>query len=67
MGEIAEALRRARKERPSPGVGQRPAPAPERPLRTVGPVFEAPEPVAAPEIQQPPPPERVVAALMEGA
>jgi Mrp family chromosome partitioning ATPase len=63
LGEIADALRRARKIRSSPDAERRPARAREGPRRAVGAVFEASEPVAVAEIQRPPPPERVVAEL----
>ncbi len=63
MGEIADALRRARKERSSSSAEQRPAPPPESPQQAVGAAFAAPEPGAPPEIQRPPAPERVVEEL----
>ncbi|MBW1688231.1 MAG: CpsD/CapB family tyrosine-protein kinase [Deltaproteobacteria bacterium] len=63
MGEIADALRRARRERSSSEAEQRPAPPRESPQQAAGAVSAAPEPLAAPEIQRLPPPERVVEAL----
>jgi Mrp family chromosome partitioning ATPase len=63
LGEIADALRRARKKRSSPETRRRPALPRESPQRAVGTVFEASDLVAVPEIQRRPPPERVVAAL----
>jgi Mrp family chromosome partitioning ATPase len=63
LGEIADALRRAREERSSSEAEQRPAPPRKSPQQAVGVVSAASEPVAPPEIQRPPPPQRVVEAL----
>jgi len=57
LGEIADALRRARKERSSSEAEQRPAPPRESPQQAAGAVS------ATREIQRPPPPERVVETI----
>ncbi len=63
MGEIADALRRARQERSRVETAQPPARPPESPQPAVGVASAASAPLAAPEIARPPPPERVVEAL----
>jgi Mrp family chromosome partitioning ATPase len=63
LGEIADALRRARKERTSVEAERRPAPPRESPPRAAAPVSALPEPSAPPETRPLPPPERIVASL----